>query len=496
MLGVVLSATLGCAANRSRFDSPRPDPSQLNRWVETELAPYLTTQLSTHPRFRGQPILLVAMNGADVSPRIDAVSAGIRRHLLDRLLQTPGVRMSWRPATNPPAHHRSLTNIDCQQGIETAYYIGIETRSQYDGNLAVSVRALDPQDGSWVSGFGKSWEGRPSAHERRALTRLEPDPYLRGLRPLPFETSQADLIAGYLARNLSCLLRASDNEDLVLRIRDDPRQPPYARRTLTLVGNYLARYREVRVTTNESEANLVLSGKSYPIDGSLHQFWAIVQRRNSGRHLSGIDTAAYVRTAPPAVSGMSTSGAGTHLTPRPEVHALRAVTPRNPAGCDSSSTAWMHGERVLSAGATLAAGSCFALEIDADPNSTLFLLQLNSDGQLSSLSYDACNATADRATTRRRWPPRGASGPNNLQLDDPASTHTYYAIAMVLPGGAAPLANHLRKLDTDCGRRRLAGTRSGAETQRWLAELDRLMERHANRVAWRSLRITGRGATL
>ena len=61
-----------CARNyRVRDIDPWSDAPSLDSWLEDTLIPYLVQQLGRHPRFKGQPVLLVRMQGDNVQPRID-----------------------------------------------------------------------------------------------------------------------------------------------------------------------------------------------------------------------------------------------------------------------------------------------------------------------------------------------------------------------------------------------------------------------------------------
>ena len=74
---------------QSRDDS-YINTGSLDRWLEDDLIPYLLLQFGQHPRFKGQPILLVAMQGNNVQPRIDDLTDLIRDKINDALLKKSG----------------------------------------------------------------------------------------------------------------------------------------------------------------------------------------------------------------------------------------------------------------------------------------------------------------------------------------------------------------------------------------------------------------------
>ncbi|MGD9114868.1 MAG: hypothetical protein PVI77_21080, partial [Desulfobacterales bacterium] len=78
----VLSAFLAlsaCAGNQiQRGIDPDGDQVSLDNWLEDTLIPYLLQQFGQHPRFKGQPILLVRMHGDNAQSHIDELTDHIR----------------------------------------------------------------------------------------------------------------------------------------------------------------------------------------------------------------------------------------------------------------------------------------------------------------------------------------------------------------------------------------------------------------------------------
>ena len=82
-----LLLTAGCSHDPLR---PHGSSSSLQHWVDTELAPYVAQQLGQHPRFMGEPVIIVRLDGDDIQPDIDGLTRRIRDQVMDRLLKTPG----------------------------------------------------------------------------------------------------------------------------------------------------------------------------------------------------------------------------------------------------------------------------------------------------------------------------------------------------------------------------------------------------------------------
>lgn len=301
----------GCASNPASIG--HKTPRQLNHWVEQQLVPYVVKQLGQHPKFKNQPFLVVSMKGDDIQPEIDDLTHYIRNRIIAALLQTPGVNPRWRPTARPWKHHRRLADLSCGEFSQVRYYIGIDIHfSPLNQATEVSIRALDTHQNSWVSGFYQSWHGRLNPAQHKALNHRYQDEYLRGLRPLPFTASQPDLLASYLAHNLSCLLRHSQSDDEVLIYARHPATEirPYFRTALGLVDNYLGRFREVQITHEAQQASVILESQVHYLHDRLYQVWVTLRKAQGNRHLPGTETEAYVQLpgAPPAESH-----AGTHL---------------------------------------------------------------------------------------------------------------------------------------------------------------------------------------
>ncbi len=238
---LILLAATGCGHYPVRPAAEATGQSPLQQWTEEELTPYLAEQFARHPRFKGEPVVLVRLQGSDISPEIDNLTRSLRDQIRDVLLSTPGVRLPWQPQRREDRHHRRPEGVDCRRSRDADYYIGIEIGPTANDRFRVSVRALDVRAGEWVSGFGKRWMGPLTNSELAALRESRADESLRGLRVLPFGSGQSDLAAAYLANNLSCLLRRQAEADLLLYVESGKTGPKGLDTLLRLVGNNLSR---------------------------------------------------------------------------------------------------------------------------------------------------------------------------------------------------------------------------------------------------------------
>ena len=126
---LALAGLAACAGNQVNHGTdPKIDELALDNWLEETLIPYLVAQFGQHPRFKGQPILMVRMHNDDVEPHIDELTDHIREKIIDALVREPGLDLYWRPANRLHKHHQSLADIACGDSRKINYYIGIDCR--------------------------------------------------------------------------------------------------------------------------------------------------------------------------------------------------------------------------------------------------------------------------------------------------------------------------------------------------------------------------------
>ena len=167
LLATLALLSFGCAQQAKQ--PAQGEDASLQRWLDDELAPYLAQQLGQHPRFKGESVILVRLDGPDIQADIDGLTRSVRDQLMDSLLTDAGVRLPWQPQQPPAQHHRRLDQVECGRIRDANYYIGIEISRSATAQYRVSVRALDVRAGERVSGFGKSWAGDLTSGELRAL---------------------------------------------------------------------------------------------------------------------------------------------------------------------------------------------------------------------------------------------------------------------------------------------------------------------------------------
>jgi hypothetical protein len=151
-------------------------------------------------------------------------------------------------------HQHSLTDLSCDADANARYYIGLGIgRSAFTGESTLRVRAsaLDNPDG-WVPGFNQIWRGQLSKDQKTANKIWHNDSYLKGLRTSPFHQNERDLLAQYLAHNLSCILAQSGDTAMKVYV-DKGNMKGHFADTIDMTGNYINRFKEVTLTNHEFE---------------------------------------------------------------------------------------------------------------------------------------------------------------------------------------------------------------------------------------------------
>jgi hypothetical protein len=478
LVALVILLTAGCAPQTTR-QAPG-EASSLQRWLDAELAPYLAEQLGRQPRFKGESVILVSLDGSDIQPDIDGLTRSLRDQLMDGLLRDAAVTLPWQPQQPQAQHHRRLNHASCKRIRDAKYYIGIEISRTGTAHYRVSVRALDVRAGEWVSGFGKSWSGPLTPSELRARQERRSDESLRGLRVLPFSSAHPDLAASYLANNLGCLLVHQDEEDRVIYVESLQSDQPGLRTLLSLVGNNLSRYHAVRVTDVKNEANLVLRGTAHEVQPRLYQVWVVLHPKNSGEHLLGMDTDTYVSMLPAGESRGDAPLAAESRRARPSIAAMELVR-RHGAHGDTDSCA---GPPETRSGDAPGVDGCPVLELTVERADRVFVMVHGSRDGMSRLSSGTCSTgEEDAAGVPAKQTYRFPAG-RFPDTDWP----TVYAIAVSGSELARQFTALLQVLPDACGN--ASGMRADNNSmEQWLDRLDRLIAANGDHAVWTARRI-------
>jgi hypothetical protein len=452
-----------------------PKTIGLEHWVDSELAPYVATQLSTLPRFRNESLQFVVMKDGKPQSISSALAIALRDRLQDALMDTPGIRIAWQSKRPQYSRLPGSNAVDCSAD-DIHYYVGLELREQRAGEFELSVRALDLEDRSWVSGFGKDWQGPLTTAQLRAWRDVATDTAFLGERDVPFEESQTDLLAAELAHKIGCsLLQQTAGEYIAVPVYDAEKQQ---NELVELVANNLAAYRALQLTKDADDANAAIVTKAHKVDDDLFQVWVTVRPLQASGELADISASAYVympaafqiaeRAYSPAVTVSKQSGA--------LLSNLRLVELDDRRFCNSRS-------------------ECLALQANSSSDAVVFFLNHQLNHGLVRLGE--CDQRATARIVRANGAVsfsliKDSIGGGTWQAGDrwdlnPAQD-TYYALAASDAKAARAIARHVEQLPLRCSPSLRSGL-EGAALQRWLDELNAISKQWSSRVDWQVIRV-------
>ncbi len=444
----------------------------LDGWIQDTLLPGLQRTIGQSPRFRHQRFAVVRMAEGRLEGRIDGLSMRLREEITDALAALPQVRLPGIPGAADPFQRRRR-DPDCAPPHHADYFIGILSEPVDTTRHRITVRIFDAHESQWVSGIRFTWQGRLTPSERAAARTVRADPFLKGIRQLPFGADEADLAAAHFANTLSCLLAREGLSEARVHLERPRKAPPAIATLAEILDNALARLRRVVLVRDPKRATHRLVLEWHALGQGLVQVWVSMETR--GRVLAGVDTAAYLRLTP---SRGSTGGPKAPVaqarTPtrapasRPRVHALEVLHAPLHAHCDAPTD--RAGKR-LAPSETVIPGACLGVHAEADGR--LVLIQLTPQGRLLRLDPARCRVPgAAGVALFAAW--RGGIG-------------AVYALALDDQTPAA-LRRHLEAVPAPCGNA-TRPTWPPAQAQRWARRLDRLLAESADHVHWAVRRI-------
>ena len=500
-----------CAANNRVIEQSAPN--DLNQWVNGELIPYAVKQLSSHPKFKHQSVLIVSMEGDQIQADIDDLTRDIRQRLVDALLETPGIHLVWHPGVSASRDYRRADDIPCVESRKIRYYVGLDVDfSPWNGTLEVSLRALDLIEKNWVSGFQLSWRGVPSRSQRQALARRQSDDTIRGHRLSPLKQTEPDLLAAQLAQSLGCYLRHNSSLDNAVIYVEPPdsRVHPFFLTALGLLDNYLTRFREVQVSDDPKQANIVLNTEINHIHENLHQVWVAIRNTEDGRLLTGTETVAYVHidsspftvahkqdqssqrpiiSAESASESLESSGRRRHRA-TPLIDAFHLLTPVRPSHCNTGKP-WQFEFRPVARNERLGYGTCLAVEVSVNQPVRLMIAAQDHEGKLIWILPSPCKARFARGIplesgeSFRYWLPTHTD--SALGLKYKTRETRIYAIAIAQPASfdSAKVNHHgVTTPPSLCQGRRL----SSLSRSVWQTYFDSLISEHGAGLDWQTIR--------
>ena len=423
-------------------------------WVALTVAPALSRQLSTHPRFRGESIRVVVFADDRPAASSNAFALSLRDRLANSIFDTPGIRMA--------AEREAGDRLDCTRS-EIDYFIGLQIAYLGNDEYRIDLRTLDVADKSWVTGFDLTWQGRLSQSQLEDLDQPRTDPWFRGARSAPYDDDQADLLAADLARDLACASLRQTSGEYVVLLGADPDDALAS--TTELVRNNLASLASLQFTDDPARANAVLHGQSHAVDSGLTQFWTTIAPIETGSALPTLSASAYVRYE------------------EVEADPFKAL---------------LSTQSVL-ASATLVDtdGNGVALQAQLKRDAVVFFLNHQKSHGLVRLADRDCRARPGARVLRADDTLRQTLPVSNLEPDAASTVRgwslqpqadTYYAIAVSDSETAHLLSRLIRELPQRCTAAVRFGLRDAA-LERWLNRFADIVSGRRAHVDWQAIQV-------
>lgn len=502
------------------FAEAASDKSGLDHWLNNEVVPYVRTQLLEHPRFKGETVMFVVLEGNAPASVSNAFTLSLRDRLLNAAVETAGVKIGWQQGQ--PSAPSGSAEIDCTRN-DVHYYIGLQVSRALDGSHTISVRAVDREDKGWVTGFGKTWRGNLNRLQREAVQQTRIDPSFIGARDVPFSLAQTDLMAQHLAHELSCSLLQQRNGNYVVSTTsgtpndagDDLEINDAFRDAIGLIGNNIALNAAIEITSDESLANARLSGEAHQIDGGLFQYWLTITPTGDNTELGTLSASAYVLAPNTRLAGSTTAPVPEQENPEAirnvRVPVQRRITvsipnagrdallgplsisaPTSPDACEPDTRNVVHSSTYWSRGR-----QCSFLSANTNSDAIVFVIEHQPQLGLVRVSDRDCRdrtlARIVRAGQTLRIPiaySQAGTGQSRQTVDwfvTPGSD-TYYAIAISDAKAARRLANHIDRLPMRCGRNSRPGL-TGRPLRNWLDDFAMLAANASGHIDWRAIEI-------
>lgn len=465
----------------------------LDQWLDRELVPYVKQQLLVHPRFKNETVMFVVLQDNAPASISNELALSLRDRLLEAAIDSAGVSIGWQQG-------RSGSSLDSRPddciNDNVHYYVGLELSQNLDSRYSVAVRALDLEDRTWVTGFGKQWSGRLSTIERQAMRQQSVDVTFLGARDVPFTLEQTDLLASHLAHQLSCELKQQMEEEYVVSTDNPVPAGDGLDGTVELIGNNLANRQALKLTSDASKTNAILSGKAHQIDDVLYQYWLTVTPGPGSDELAALSVSTYVvlpdAKPPPAIvdrpprhqepAAQRIAYERPHPITIPNagkdglIGPLQIIAPRSTSDC-----IW----------------PCSMLQTQANTDAIVFFLEHQANHGLVRLSGEDCRKRtvariartgdtlnfpiAKTTTDRNNWT-------ETYEWDVNNDADTFFAVVATDADVARQLANHIDGLPLRCSTSLRPGLKDAALTK-WLTELASITARSAEHIDWRAIQV-------
>lgn len=375
----------GCSTLKGNGDT------QIDTWLQTQVIPDIKEKLTTLPKFKGQPVMVVGMDEGNLSLANNALIKSLQNQTISALLTSPEILLA-NPGNHTNTLHTDLNQLKCGLYQDADVFIGIDTEQDpVAGKLRVTIKAYDAHEKlQYLSGISYEFEDSLDEKYLSALKLDSEDASIKGSRRFPFDQSEADQLADNLSHQLACLLSQSAKDNVVIYSVVSDADSTYMKTTAALVANALTNYKQISLTDDKSAANTLLSLTSHSLGQK--QRLSIVSADIATQDnilIGGASAKAYVRT-----DILNSLAVAPKKEPAYAFSNVNLLMPASLEGC-ASNTPWDQGETKIAEGAGLASDQCFAIEASVNQPSNLFVVYQTPHKGLQLMLPSQCSLFAD-----------------------------------------------------------------------------------------------------
>ena len=468
----------------------------LDRWLDGDLVPYVRQQLVLHPRFKNETVMFVVLQDNAPASVSNELALSLRDRLLEAAIDSSGVSIGWQQGRSGSALESRPD--DCMRD-DVHYYVGLELSQELDSSYSVSVRALDLEDRTWVTGFGKQWHGKLSTVQRQAMRQQRVDETFLGARDVPFTLAQTDLLAANLAHQLSCTLKQQMEEEYVVVTTTNSTVSDDLNRTVELIGNNLANRQALKLTTDTAQTNATLSGKAHQISDVLYQYWLTVTPDSDTDNLAALSVSAYIEI--PNARSETLSLDRSLIDREVAAQAPKTVDYQRPTAISIPNAGKDGLIGPLTIGTSIPGADCLApcslLQTRAHTDAIVFFLEHQASHGMVRLAGENCRKRTAARVARdgeilsfpiAKTTTDSGNWSEIYDWELATSIDTFYAVVVTNSEVARRLANHIDSLPLRCSSSLRPGLQ-GAALQSWLTEFATITAKASKHIDWRAIQV-------
>jgi hypothetical protein len=261
------------------INSERNDLTYL---IANEIVPNIIENVTSNSYMINKSFIIVKAKNDDVEHNIDDFTKETRGLIVGHLLKDHRVRIVRRQAVKFIFQPYKSLELPCENTREFEMLITIDIKEIEKKKASINIRAINMDTSNWMPGFSIQKVIKISKKEKVQLQNSKIDDTLRGLRFLPFEKNQADLLSTYLAQNLICQIINNANYKLKVYVDFDS-----SKKLNTHYGSLLSQFKrdlglceDLQITDSKNNADGTIKGSFFPITNNLYKIYIEFKQKN------------------------------------------------------------------------------------------------------------------------------------------------------------------------------------------------------------------------